>query len=57
MLQISENLRRFHFHMEAGIIFKIALTGIRAARSRFVHTDIHPVLKGEINAFSCREER
>lgn len=40
--------------MEAGIIFKIALAGIRAAGGRFVHTDIHPVLKGEINAFSLQ---
>lgn len=55
MLQISEKpAPLLFFYMEAGIIFKIALTGIRAAGSRFVHTDIHPVLKGEINAFSLQ---
>ena len=34
--------------------FRHVLTGIRAAGSRFVHTNIHPVLKGEVNPFSLQ---
>lgn len=54
MLQISEKPAPLLFLYGSRNNFQNRSNRHQAAGGRFVHTDIHPVLKGEINAFSLQ---